>query len=674
MANNQVSVEITLEEKAALKALTQLTKEVQKTEGSFKKMGDSGDESLGALGQAADGVSAGFKSLVGGVTVANLASDAIIGTARAVKDFVLDSVNAAIEQENAINRLNQALRSSGSFSKEASEDLQQFASSLQSVSVYGDEVIVGQLALAKSFGATNEQSKQLVQAAANLAATFGGSLEERVQQLGKAMNGTVGRLAQIIPELKSLTKAQLDAGAAADIINSKFGSAAENELKTYGGQVTAMKNAISDFQEELGGLVTSSSFVSGAIGTTTKFFQELIREFQLLRIESKLSTQGFTESGAEVEALAVEYANLTRQLDSYQKIAQGSQIGLDLRTINDAKTQVYSLTAELARLEAQINLSSNKALQANAGAQPDKKNTVDTRTADEIAKEQEKYKKLEALRMEHYAQLQISEAEYAAYENEKRQADLQITTDNRDMELQELIAFEQEKVNARFAAEEAKNSLIQDAQAKEYADKKTANDKLIALDKARVDATKKFDIQEVQLQQQKQAAILGIIGATANLATAITKDGTREQFLIQKAAAIAQAIVATNMAATLALAVPPAPNVGLAAYAKAAGAINIAAIVATAIKGYEKGGIIPGTSITGDNVPAMVNSGEMILNRQQQTELFKLANGSGGSTNLAAAIEKLADAIAAQPVNLNLDGRKIAESVRNQVQQGFRLA
>ena len=34
--------------------------------------------------------------------------------------------------------------------------------------------------------------------------------------------------------------------------------------------------------------------------------------------------------------------------------------------------------------------------------------------------------------------------------------------------------------------------------------------------------------------------------------------------------------------------------------------------------GYNNGGIVPGSSMTGDLVPVRVNSGEMILNRNQQ--------------------------------------------------------
>lgn len=45
---------------------------------------------------------------------------------------------------------------------------------------------------------------------------------------------------------------------------------------------------------------------------------------------------------------------------------------------------------------------------------------------------------------------------------------------------------------------------------------------------------------------------------------------------------------------------------------------------------FEQGGIVPGSSFTGDNVLAKVNSGEMILNQEQQAQLFNVANGGSG--------------------------------------------
>lgn len=68
---------------------------------------------------------------------------------------------------------------------------------------------------------------------------------------------------------------------------------------------------------------------------------------------------------------------------------------------------------------------------------------------------------------------------------------------------------------------------------------------------------------------------------------------------------------------------------------------SLGAVVATAISAASKpnfqrfadGGIVGGSSFTGDRVPAMVNSGEMILNKTQQARLFKIANGGAHGDN-----------------------------------------
>ena len=62
----------------------------------------------------------------------------------------------------------------------------------------------------------------------------------------------------------------------------------------------------------------------------------------------------------------------------------------------------------------------------------------------------------------------------------------------------------------------------------------------------------------------------------------------------------------------------------------ALGAVVAAAISAAnkpSIQRFANGGIVGGTSFTGDRVSAQVNSGEMILNKSQQANLFRIANG-----------------------------------------------
>ena len=65
------------------------------------------------------------------------------------------------------------------------------------------------------------------------------------------------------------------------------------------------------------------------------------------------------------------------------------------------------------------------------------------------------------------------------------------------------------------------------------------------------------------------------------------------------------------------------PFVGIAM-----GVAGVAAIIAAmaSIPKFANGGIVPGNSFAGDKVPAMLNSGEMILNGSQQANLFKMLN------------------------------------------------
>ena len=72
-------------------------------------------------------------------------------------------------------------------------------------------------------------------------------------------------------------------------------------------------------------------------------------------------------------------------------------------------------------------------------------------------------------------------------------------------------------------------------------------------------------------------------------------------------------------------------RLGLAAGVKAAGYASAGMVAGLAVgEAFEHGGVVGGSSYSGDRVPARVNSGEMILNKGQQNHLWKAANGIGG--------------------------------------------
>lgn len=86
---------------------------------------------------------------------------------------------------------------------------------------------------------------------------------------------------------------------------------------------------------------------------------------------------------------------------------------------------------------------------------------------------------------------------------------------------------------------------------------------------------------------------------------------------------------------------------------------------------FESGGIVGGNSFSGDKVVAHVNSGEMILNREQQTRLFDMAN-YGGGFDYSGLTQALTQAVASLP-SPTLQYQEFKD-FQNQVQRVTKIA
>ena len=123
----------------------------------------------------------------------------------------------------------------------------------------------------------------------------------------------------------------------------------------------------------------------------------------------------------------------------------------------------------------------------------------------------------------------------------------------------------------------------------------------------------------------------------------------------------ATANIAQGVAKALAEGGPYAGPI-LAALIGASGAVQIATITANKPKppSFATGGIVPGNSYSGDKVQANVNSGEMILNAQQQANLWKMANsaagGGGAVVNMPVTIENNASDAVSASAELSSEG------------------
>lgn len=135
---------------------------------------------------------------------------------------------------------------------------------------------------------------------------------------------------------------------------------------------------------------------------------------------------------------------------------------------------------------------------------------------------------------------------------------------------------------------------------------------------------------------------------------------------------LASATANVALGATQAIAQGGVLGIIQAALVAAAGAIQISTIVANKPrKGYASGGIVGGSSWTGDKVQANVNSGEMILNAKQQRALWEAANGkNSGANNTQVVINNSAsNVVQAQP---QIDENKIKILIDTRVNESMR--
>lgn len=233
-------------------------------------------------------------------------------------------------------------------------------------------------------------------------------------------------------------------------------------------------------------------------------------------------------------------------------------------------------------------------------------------------------------------------------ENEKYEEQLELNEERKTEELEKLNEDLQAELAAKGLADQTE---LQQAQAKLAEIQKKID--------AETDAEKKADLQEQLSAQKKAVEKLKIEEEYAEKSAQIEAERAAEQARIeeeqakyeaemeakkariekenferQKKISILNASIAAAEGAIQAYkALAGIPIVGPGLGAAAAAAIltfRTQQIAEMNKQKYvaEKGLIVPGTSYTGDNINVGVNSGEMILTREQQQELFNIAKGN----------------------------------------------
>lgn len=629
-----------------------------------------------AIAKANSSVNLFSKDTAVGVFAGQIAFQLLNSAINFVTSSLSESIAAFQEQENAISQLNQSLRATGTYSEETKNNLIAFSEEMQRNSKFADEAVLAQIAFVKSLGATSEMAKNIVEAAANMSAALGGSLEDNVAKLGKTLSGTTGKLGQYIPELKSLTLEQLKAGDAADIVNKKFAGASSNEFKTYSGSVAATKNAFNDLQEQIGQFLAKNSLTTAAIGIAKDVFVSLTDQVKLLN--KAIEDSSTKKIGTDATDAANRLVELNKEIIDIKNSL--SSPGGGTLISQDAEESVASLQLQLEKLVAERDkLESKLPYLKDTAKAPPKEKALDTRTKEEVEAERSKQEEISnllaqgilernnmqvAANLESYNAIQQANIDEIADLQDRENAKIAFETEKNLAELERIRVFESQKAELEAQAKldkiNANDPIIQQELEKE----KINAEKLLALQKINNDAALKSTQKAIEgknkLNDKARADDLKNQETFLNTAATLSSAKNKELAAIGKAAAITQIAIKTPPA--IASSFEFGTKLGGPPLGFAFGAIAATAMAAQAgaIAGvqFEDGGIVGATS-GADNRVATVRDGEMILNAGQQKKLLDMINGGGAMGG---------------DIVIQVDGREIARAVRSQVQGGFSLA
>lgn len=481
-------------------------------------------------------------------------------------------------------------------------------------------------------------------------------LTKRLGELGVQEKREI-QVIQSLVQLRETQSRALKTSAEGFRENTALQEESERAFETLGAELAKATNSITELSKVLlqeSGLVDALRFAAKQTQLITGFWSDYFRATDNARVASKDLATEINTLGKEIgvtldqfnpnDIESIATAN-DKVLQKYKEI--NAEIN-KLRSADDARLLRFN-DSEVARLE-QLREKAADALGALR-----QQEQILTQTQDEEQKAR-------------LANQKINNEEELSIAREKKELqrllDEEFSTSN--------IEFIQENLGLQEALEVASN-------AKRLAEKGKFEDAVLALQRARLKAEETAQREKEKRDEQAARAQLQLdeqvgqqrVNLAANLGAAINAAAGKQTavgFLLQKAAAVAQVIVSSAQAEAAALAPPPlglGPVAGnaLVPLIKANRNLQLATIAATAIQGFESGGIVPGSSFSGDRVLARVNSGEMILNRQQQAALFQQANGEGSGGSREVVVN----------TTIQLDGETIGRAVSRQVADGLRL-
>lgn len=206
-----------------------------------------------------DKASAALNSLSG--TVKNFKTSWLEVTAvtTAVVAEIYHSITAFAEQEASVMRLNQALKSTTSDSRGATERLTALGESLSKTTGFSNNTITAMQGLLASMGFNEAAIAQLTPRVLNMSRAFGMDASNAAMMLGKSIElGTSANLKRMGIVLDETAFKNRDFAKIMSEVDGKTRLAGETFGNTTAGKLEKFKNAIGELQEKIGEILAEA--------------------------------------------------------------------------------------------------------------------------------------------------------------------------------------------------------------------------------------------------------------------------------------------------------------------------------------------------------------------------------------------------------------------------------
>lgn len=210
------------------------------TQGDTKKATDE----LNKLNKAGKDAATG----IGGLQTGFAKLFAFIGGAQ----FIKQSIDAFVEQEKAVAKLNAALKVSGQYTPELSEEMQKLSEAMASTSLYADEAILNVIAKLTAAGAKSKDIERLTRAVLDLSTLMDRDLNRATLAFAQALNGETGALKQAGIQIDETANATDRLNESLEQIEKRAGGQSQESVKGLAGEFKLLKDDIDGAMESSG--------------------------------------------------------------------------------------------------------------------------------------------------------------------------------------------------------------------------------------------------------------------------------------------------------------------------------------------------------------------------------------------------------------------------------------